>query len=315
MRHEVPSVLEQREADEVTESPSQAFRGSYVALVTPMRAGGDIDWKSWQRLLEWHASSGTAGVVVGGTTGESACLDDDELRELTIEALRIGAGRMQVIVGVGSSCTRTTIERAQRFARHGVDGLLVVTPAYNKPPQRGLIGHFRAAARAVDCPVILYNVPSRTAVDLLPETVQQLAAERNIVALKEAVPSLERIQELRRLLPATFAILSGDDATACRSLSAGACGAISVTANVAPGQYARMVSAALAGNVALAQDLDAQLADLHRDLFIEANPIPVKWLLQQMGMIDCGIRAPLAWLDEASSAPLRRILQQLQLAA
>jgi 4-hydroxy-tetrahydrodipicolinate synthase len=281
------------------------FSGSLVAIVTPMRPDGSVDYDAWARLLEFHAENGSAGVVVGGTTGESATLSDSELHELTVRACTHARGRLTVIAGAGTSSTASTVARVEWLSRLPIDGLLLVTPAYNRPPQEGLYRHFAAAAAATGKPIVLYNVPTRTAVDLKPETVARLARVPGIVALKEAVPESARVREICALCGPQFAVLSGDDASAREVLEAGACGVISVTANVAPRQMAQMVAAARAGEVERARALDAPLAGLHRGLFVEANPIPVKWLLGQMGLIPSGVRLPLTPLAEEYHAGVR----------
>lgn len=269
------------------------FSGSLVAIVTPMRGDGSIDFEAWARLLELHLANGTQGVVVAGTTGESATLTAEELRELTARACAQLRGRAAVIVGAGASSTAATAERVAWLSQLPIDGLLLVTPAYNRPSQEGLYRHFAAAVSAATKPVLLYNVPSRTAVDMQPATVARLAQLREIVGVKEAVPELARVRELVASCRPGFSVLSGDDATARASIGAGARGVISVTANVAPRAMSEMIGAALRGDAARAAALDAPLEGLHRELFVEANPIPVKWLLGQMGAIGPGIRLPL----------------------
>ncbi len=286
--------------------------GSLVAIVTPMRGDGSIDHNAWERLIDWHIESGTRGLVVGGTTGESATLTDPELWELTQRACERARHRIAVIVGVGSSSTASSVERAARFSQLPVDGILVVTPAYNRPTQEGLYRHFAAIAEASSKPLILYNVPSRTAVDMLPATVGRLSQLERISAVKEAVPGPERVRELLAVCRDGFVVLSGDDGTAREAIIAGARGVISVTANVAPGAMSAMVTAALRGDRESAARLDASLAALHRDLFLEANPIPVKWALAQAGRIERGIRLP---LTELSSAHQPAVLAALQRAA
>jgi 4-hydroxy-tetrahydrodipicolinate synthase len=273
------------------------FSGSLVAIVTPMRPDGGIDFNAWERLIELHLASGTSGIVVGGTTGESATLSESELWELTERACAQARQRIQIIAGAGTSSTATTIDRARRLSELPIDGLLVVTPAYNRPTQEGLYQHFAAVARAARVPVILYNVPARTSVDMLPATVERLSQLSGIAALKEAVPELERVRELVSICRKDFAILSGDDASARRSILAGAKGLISVTANVAPRAVSDMVAVAMAGDPAEAERLDESIASLHRDLFLEANPIPAKWALARMGIIESGIRLPLTELS------------------
>jgi 4-hydroxy-tetrahydrodipicolinate synthase len=285
------------------------FTGSLVAIVTPMLESGAVDFESWEKLLDWHADSGTQGVVIGGTTGESPTLRDAELRELTVRACARLRGRVAVIAGAGSSSTLATVERVRWLSDLPLDGLLLVTPAYNRPSQEGLYRHFAAAAAAAKRPVVLYNVPARTAVDMKPATVARLALVSGIVGLKEAVPDAARVRELIEVCPREFVVLSGDDATARAAMSAGARGVISVTANVAPRAMSDMVSAAVAGDAAGAVALDAPLAGLHRSLFVEANPIPVKWVLSQMGRIGVGIRLPLTPLAEEFHGTLRSAAQ------
>lgn len=286
------------------------FSGSLVAIVTPMRADGSIDHDAWERLIDWHLESGTAGLVVGGTTGESATLTDSELWDLTQHACERARHRIAVVVGVGSSSTASTVERAQRFSQLPVEGILVVTPAYNRPSQEGLYRHFAAVAEASTKPVILYNVPARTAVDMQAATIGRLSQLQRISAVKEAVPGPERVRELMAACRPGFVVLSGDDATAREAILAGARGVISVTANVAPGAMAALVAAAMRGDRESAARLDAPLAVLHRDLFLEANPIPVKWALAQAGRIERGIRLPLTELSADHQPALLAALRQ-----
>jgi 4-hydroxy-tetrahydrodipicolinate synthase len=274
------------------------FSGSLVAIVTPMRPDGAIDFEAWGRLIEFHAQGGTSGVVVGGTTGESATLSDAELGELTQLACTLARGRMAVIAGAGTSSTAATVARVRWLSGLPVDALLVVTPAYNRPAQEGLYQHFAAAAAASAKPLLLYNVPARTAVDMKPATVARLSQLPGIAGIKEAVPEVARVRELVATCRGDFVVLSGDDASAREVIRAGARGVISVTANVAPAAMSEMVAAALSGDAARALALDQPLAGLHRDLFLEANPIPVKWLLAQMGLLPAGIRLPLTPLAE-----------------
>ena len=285
------------------------FADSLVAVVTPMTADGAVDLPAWRRLLEFHLAHGTAGVVVGGTTGESATLSEDELLQLVREAQTVAAGRLQVIAGAGLPSTAATVARVQALAPLRPDGLLVVTPAYVKPTQEGLYRHYAAVAAASDLPVILYNVPGRTGVDLLPATVGRLAAVPNILALKEAVPGAARVRELRAAAPG-LAVLSGDDPTAREALLAGAVGVISVTANVAPRGMADMIAAARRGDAARAAALDADLAGLHEALFVEPNPIPAKWALAQMGLMGEGIRLPLTPLSAEAQPKVLSALRQ-----
>ncbi len=288
------------------------FSGSLVALVTPMLDDGAIDFDAWQRLLDLHLRSGTAAVVVGGSTGESATLTDEEQDALIVHARRRCSGRMALIAGVGGSSTAAVVRRVRGLEGAGIDGLLAATPAYNRPTQEGLFRHFAAIDEAAAVPVLLYNVPGRTGVDLLPATVAKLAELRHIVGLKEAVGELARIRELLQVVPSGFAILSGDDATACEAVLAGARGLISVTANVLPAEVAAVMEAALRGEGELARRRDAPLASLHRELSLETNPIPVKWALFDMQLINPGIRLPLTWLSAAAQPRIRRALQTAQ---
>jgi 4-hydroxy-tetrahydrodipicolinate synthase len=278
------------------------FSGSLVAIVTPMRPDGAIDFEAWGRLIEFHAHGGTSGIVVGGTTGESATLSDAELGELTQRACALARGRMVVIAGAGTSSTAGTVARVRWLSSLPVDALLVVTPAYNRPSQEGLYQHFAAAAAASAKPLVLYNVPARTAVDMKPATVARLSQLPGIAGIKEAVPEVARVRELIATARRDFAVLSGDDASAREVIGAGARGVISVTANVAPAAMSQMVAAALKGDAGQALALDGPLAGLHRDLFLEANPIPAKWLLAQMGLAPAGIRLPLTPLAEECRA-------------
>ena len=281
------------------------FSGSLVAIITPMRPDGAVDFEAWARLLEFHLGNGTNGIVVGGTTGESATLRDAELRELTQRACAQLRGRMAVIAGAGTSSTAGTVERVGWLSELPIDALLLVTPAYNRPTQEGLYLHFAAAAAAARKPLLLYNVPARTAVDMKPATVARLSKVAGIVGVKEAVPEAPRMRELIDGCGKNFVVLSGDDATARDSIAAGARGVISVTANVAPRAMSEMVAAALAGNVSEAQRLDERLSALHRELFVEANPIPAKWAVAQMGLIPAGIRLPLTPLSAQYQANVR----------
>jgi 4-hydroxy-tetrahydrodipicolinate synthase len=274
------------------------FAGSLVAIVTPMRVDGSLDLPAWARLLDLHLQGGTAGIVVGGTTGESATLTEGELVELTERARAQVARRIPLIIGTGTSSTATTVERVRRLSELPVDAILVVTPAYNRPTQEGLYRHFAAAAEASRVPLIPYNVPARTAVDLLPETVARLSQLRPIVAVKEAVARLERVRELKKMCREGFAVLSGDDATAGEAVLAGAAGVISVTANVVPRAMADLMAAALGHERERTARLDAPLGALHRALFLETSPIPVKWALARMGLIERGIRLPLTELSD-----------------
>lgn len=269
------------------------FAGSLVALVTPMQGDGSIDFESLARLVEFHVEQGTDGIVSVGTTGESATLDFDEHMTVIRRTVEFAAGRIPVIAGTGANSTSEAIELTAAAAKTGVQACLLVTPYYNKPTQEGLYRHYRAVAEAVAIPQILYNVPGRTGCDMLPETVQRLASVPNIAGLKEAKGELGRIRELLERVGDRMTIFSGDDATACESILAGCKGDISVTANVAPRLMHEMCRAALAGAREEALALDAKLQPLHQKLFLEPNPIPVKWALGRMGRIGDGIRLPL----------------------
>ncbi len=275
------------------------MRGSLVAIVTPMSADGSLDLASWDRLLDFHMAEGSDGIVIAGTTGESPVLTLEEIEELTRRAVSRCSGKMKVIVGAGTHSTASTVARTRTLSRLGVDGVMLVTPYYNKPPQEGLFRHFMAAADASAVPVVMYNVPSRTAVDLLPATVARLARHPRIKALKDASASLSRLRDLLAVCPSGFSVLSGDDATAVEWMSTGAHGVISVSANVAPRRMAEASRAALDGDLAAARAIDADLAPLHRDLFTETSPIPVKWAVARMGLIGSAIRLPLVELSPA----------------
>jgi 4-hydroxy-tetrahydrodipicolinate synthase len=280
------------------------FRGSIVALVTPMGAAGELDLAALDRLIEFHIGEGTDGFVIAGTTGESPTLAADELEALVGRAVAAVAGRVPVIAGSGTNSTAKTIELTRRVARAGADAALVVTPYYNKPMQAGLLAHYRAVADASEVPVVLYNVPGRTACDLKPETAAALAEHERIVGLKEALADPARWQALKELCPDDFCLLSGDDATAMDFVLAGGEGVISVTANVAPRLMHGLCAAALAGERRKAMSINDRLNDLHGALFVESSPIPVKWAVARMGLIDPGIRLPLTWLAAADEAVL-----------
>lgn len=286
------------------------IRGSIVALVTPMHGDGAVDWERLRKLVDWHVEQGTHAIVAVGTTGESATLGFEEHDLVVREVISAARGRVPVIAGTGANSTEEAIRLTRDARRDGADACLLVTPYYNKPTQEGLYRHHLAIAEAVDIPQILYNVPGRTACDMLPETVERLSRIGNIVGIKEATGNLERIREIRERCGPDFMIYSGDDATAVEAMLMGADGDISVTANVAPAAMASMCEAALAGDVARARALDASINALHRDLFVESNPIPVKWALQQMGLIDSGIRLPLTPLSPAAQEVLRTTLVQ-----
>jgi 4-hydroxy-tetrahydrodipicolinate synthase len=289
------------------------IHGSVVALVTPMTASGAIDYAALARLVEFHLASGTHGIVAVGTTGESPTLDMEEHVGVIAEVVRRVDGRIPVIGGTGANATAEAIELTRAASDVGVDACLLVTPYYNKPTQEGLYRHFRAVAEAVPIPQILYNVPGRTACDLQLATVLRLADVPNIVGLKDATGSLERGAELLARCPADFWLFSGEDAIAAELMLRGYRGVISVTANVAPKAMAAMSEAAVAGNREQALALDAPLQALHRDLFVEANPIPVKWALAELELIEPGIRLPLTPLSAACHDTVRAALRQASL--
>lgn len=282
--------------------------GSIVALVTPMRADGAVDHDALVALVERQVAAGTAAIVSVGTTGESATLTVAEHTDVIRRTVDAVAGRVPVIAGTGANATAEAIHLTEAARAAGADAALLVTPYYNKPPQEGLYRHFRAVAEAVDLPQILYNVPGRTACDLLPATVARLAEVPGIVGLKEALGDMDRVRELVALGLPDFALYSGDDATARASILAGFHGDVSVTANVAPDAMAAMCAAALAGDGEEAARIDADLAGLHRALFVQPNPIPVKWALAQLGLAPDGIRLPLVPLDPAHHDDVRAAL-------
>jgi 4-hydroxy-tetrahydrodipicolinate synthase len=283
--------------------------GSIVALVTPMRADGAVDHEALAKAVDRVIEAGSAAIVSVGTTGESATLDVDEHTDVIRRTIDVAAGRVPIIAGTGANSTAEAIHLTAAAKAAGADAALLVTPYYNKPPQEGLYRHFKAVAEAVDIPQILYNVPGRTAVDMLPSTVERLADVPGIVGIKEAKGDLDRVRELVALGLPDFALYSGDDATARDSILLGFHGDISVTANVAPEGMARMCAAALAGDAETAAAIDADLAALHRALFVEPNPIPVKWALAELGLIDEGIRLPLVPLDPAFHAEVRAAIK------
>lgn len=283
--------------------------GSIVAIVTPMQADGAVDYKCLGELLEWHIAEGTDGIVAVGTTGESATLAVDEHLEVIRFVVAQVSGRVPVIAGTGGNATSEAIELTRAAAALKADACLSVTPYYNKPPQEGLYRHYKAIAEAVDVPLILYNVPGRTGCDLLPATVARLASVSNIVGLKEAVGTLERRSALLALkLPKDFVLLSGDDETAREAILAGFKGDISVTANVAPRLMHEMCAAARAGDAVKAAAIDQKLLALHQNLFVEPNPIPVKWALKAMRRIPAGLRLPLVPLSTACEPQVRQAL-------
>jgi 4-hydroxy-tetrahydrodipicolinate synthase len=290
------------------------FRGSIVALITPMHEDGRIDDESLRRLVELHIEAGTAAIVAVGTTGESATLDEREHCAVIRRTVDLAAGRIPVIGGTGANSTTEAISLTRCAREAGADAALLVTPYYNKPTQEGLYLHHKAVAEAVDIPQILYNVPGRTACDMLPETAARLAQLPNIVGIKDATGNLDRLASLQALCGDAFDLFSGDDATGCEFMLRGGHGVISVTANVAPRLMAEMAAAALAGDRAQALEINARLDALHAKLFIQSNPIPVKWAVAQMGLCPRGIRLPLTWLTEDAQPAVRAAMQQAGIA-
>lgn len=286
------------------------FRGSMVALVTPMQEDGALDYEALERLVEFHVESGTDAIISVGTTGESPTLDEKEHCEVIRKTVEFARGRVPVIAGTGSNCTREAINLTRSAMKSGADACLLVTPYYNKPTQEGLYQHFKKIADEVAIPQILYNVPGRTVCDLLPETVARLAKISNIIGIKEATGNLDRARDIQERCGDALDLYSGDDATTREFILMGGKGTISVTANVVPRAMHEMCAAALAGDRAKAEALDAPLRSLHRDLFLEANPIPVKWVLSEMGLIKRGIRLPLTVLSERHHETLRQAMRQ-----
>jgi 4-hydroxy-tetrahydrodipicolinate synthase len=286
------------------------IRGCLVALITPMSESGEIDLESLRRLIDLHADAGTDAIVAVGTTGESATLDEREHCETIERFVRFADGRLPIIAGTGANATSEAIRLTRCAERAGADAALLVTPYYNKPTQQGLIRHHTVVAEAVDIPQILYNVPGRTACDMLTETVVELSRVPNIIGVKEATGDITRVASLRDDCGADFALYSGDDATCREFMLAGGDGVISVTANVAPGLMARMCSAALDGRADEAERLDRDLAGLHRALFVQSNPIPVKWAMAELGLAPRGIRLPLTWLPDELGSQVRSAMQQ-----
>ena len=283
--------------------------GSIVALVTPMHPDGAIDWSAFARLIEYHIESGTAGLGVVGTTGESPTLTVPEHCEVIRFAVEQAGGRIPVVAGTGGNSTHEAIELTVSAAEAGADYSLSVTPYYNKPTQQGLFEHFQAVARSVNLPIILYNVPGRTGCDLLNDTVVKLSQIDNIVAIKDATGDVARVAALIEAVPDGFAVFSGDDATALELMRRGGHGNVSVTANIAARDMAAMCNLALTGEWEAAAEINARLSELNDLLFIEANPIPVKWVMAQRGMIEDGIRLPLTPLSEPCRGDLERALE------
>jgi 4-hydroxy-tetrahydrodipicolinate synthase len=286
------------------------LKGSLVAIVTPMQDDGSLDLDAFRKLIDWHIAEGTDGIVVVGTTGESPTVDFDEHHLLIKTAAEHAKHRVPIIAGTGANSTREAVELSDYARKAGADMTLSVVPYYNKPTQEGLYRHFRTIAEAVDMPMIVYNVPGRTVADLSNDTMLRLARIPNIVGLKDATANLERASDLLRQVSADFALYSGDDATGLAMMLLGGCGVISVTANVAPRLMHEMCMAALKSDVARARDINNQLLGLHRNLFVEANPIPVKWAVNQMKLIKPGIRLPLTPLVDSCHERVRTAMLQ-----
>lgn len=288
---------------------AQTIQGSIVAIVTPMFEDGSVDWKGLEKLVEWHIAEGTNSIVAVGTTGEASTLSMSEHTQVIKEIIRVTNKRIPIIAGTGANSTREAIQLTREAKELGADAALLVTPYYNKPTQEGLYQHYKAVAEAVDLPQILYNVPGRTGVDMLNETVIRLADIPQIVGIKDATGDVPRGAELLQgLKDKDMVVYSGDDATAYQLMGHGAKGNISVTANVAPKAMSEVCAAAITGNATDAEQLNAQVANLHNILFCESNPIPVKWALHDMGLIGTGIRLPLTPLAEQYRAPLHEAL-------
>ncbi len=284
--------------------------GSMVALVTPMDSQGGLDWDGLHKLVDFHLQEGTNAIVAVGTTGESATLDVHEHVEVIRRVVDQVAGRIPVIAGTGANSTREAVELTQNAKSVGADACLLVTPYYNKPTQEGLYQHFRHIAEAVAIPQILYNVPGRTVCDMLPETVERLSKIANIIGIKEATGDLQRAKDILDRVSSDFLVYSGDDATAVELMLMGGKGNISVTANVAPRAMSELCAAAIAGDADTARAINERLMPLHKNLFIESNPIPVKWALHEMGLMADGIRLPLTWLSPRCHEPLRQAMRQ-----
>lgn len=285
------------------------LRGSIVALVTPMKADGAVDFEALEALIEWHIAEGTHGIVPMGTTGESATLDTPEHLVVIRRTIEVAAGRVPVIAGTGSNATMEAVHQTQEAERLGADACLLVTPYYNRPTQEGLYRHYKAIAEVTSIPLVLYNVPPRTATDMSADTVARLAEVDGIVGIKEACGDPERVAAIRSRVPDDFIVLSGEDAQTLRMLELGAVGTISVTANVLPRMMSDFCTAWLTGDTDRARELDAALQPLHKFLFVESSPQPTKWALYEMGRIDRGIRLPLIELSEQHRPELRRLLQ------
>lgn len=288
---------------------AQTIQGSIVAIVTPMLKDGGVDWKGLEKLVEWHIEQGTNSIVAVGTTGEASTLSMEEHTQVIKEIIRVANKRIPIIAGTGANSTREAIELTKAAKELGADAALLVTPYYNKPTQEGLYQHYKAIAEAVELPLILYNVPGRTGVDLSNDTAVRLAEISNIVGIKDATGDVPRGKALIEALNGKMAVYSGDDETAWELMLLGADGNISVTANIAPKAMSEVCAVAIAKDEQQAETLNNKIANLHNILFCESNPIPVKWALHEMGLIDAGIRLPLTPLAEQYREPLRNALK------
>ena len=287
------------------------FKGSYVALITPMHDNGDVDYPALERLINFHIEQGTHGIVAVGTTGESPTLPFDEHVEVVRQTVKMVDKKIPVMAGAGANSTVEAIFLSEQMASVGVDGFLSVVPYYNKPQQAGMVAHFKAIADATDIPVVLYNVPGRTVADMQPETVAELSKHKNIVGIKDATGDLERLKEMQALVDSDFVFLSGDDATSCEFLCQGGHGVISVTANVVPNAIAKMCEAALNDDQLLCREIDKPINSLHTALFIEPNPVLPKWALYKMGMINSpNLRLPMVLPELASQKHIEELLKQ-----
>ena len=284
------------------------FKGSLIALATPFDADNRVDYEGLERLIEFHVSEGSDGLVIAGTTGESATLNESEHAELIGKSVDIVNGRLPVIAGTGSNSTAQTIELSREVGEYGIDAYLIVAPYYNKPMQEGIFRHFSSIADALDKPVMLYNVPGRTVTDILPETVARLAAHPNIFGIKEATGDIERLNQIRESVSDDFMLYSGDDFTTLDFIENGGHGVVTVCGNVVPRLMSDMCRAALAGESDKAHELDDILQPLNKALFLESNPIPLKWALAEMGLISSGIRLPLTPYAEEYHAEMRQAM-------
>ena len=294
------------------------LKGSIVALVTPMESDGSIAWQSLFDLIDWHVESGTSGLVLVGTTGESATIDVAEHVQIIEQSSRHAKERIPIIAGTGANSTKEAIYLTSAAKKVGADAVLLVTPYYNKPTQSGLIAHYLEIANEVEIPQILYNVPSRTGCDLLPETVFKLSTHKNIIGLKEATGDLGRLDILKeglkeQIADESFLLYSGDDPTSAEFILNGGSGTISVTANIVPGLISEICTLALLGDREKAILLNSRLEKLHALLFIESNPIPVKWILNRLGRVPEGLRLPLTTLDEKYYDQMELLLSELSL--